>query len=108
MPTPGYELRRGDELVATGHLTRGESAREGARITIGGLQGIVRAAEAVLRERERRPAVQLLASVTSHSTLALAQRHRQNRSHELGDQPLCALEALRFPTLSSFSQNATG
>ncbi len=55
-----YELRRGDELVATGHLTWEEALEVGDRITISGLQGIVRAVEPVLGEHERRLVIQLL------------------------------------------------
>jgi hypothetical protein len=58
--------------VATGHLTWEETLELGDRITIGACKGIVRAVEALLGERERRLAVQLLASVSSHLTPALA------------------------------------
>jgi hypothetical protein len=54
-----YELRRGDELVATGRLTWEEALEVGDRITIGSQQGIVRAIEPLLGERERRLVVQL-------------------------------------------------
>ena len=39
MPTSGYQLRRGDELVATGHLTWEEALEVGDRITIGACRG---------------------------------------------------------------------
>ena len=55
-----YELRRGEEVVATGHLTEEQALKIGERIVIGGLVGIVRAIEPVLREREFRLVVQLL------------------------------------------------
>jgi hypothetical protein len=44
MPTLAYryELLRGDELVATGHLTREEPLGVGERIVLGGRPGIVR------------------------------------------------------------------
>jgi len=55
-----YELRRGEEVVATGHLTEEQALEIGERIVIGGLLGIVRAIEPVLGEREFRLVVQLL------------------------------------------------
>jgi len=55
-----YELRRGDKLVATGHLTREQSLAVGERLVIGGKAGIVRAVEPLLGERELRLVVQLL------------------------------------------------
>ena len=55
-----YELRRGEEVVATGHLTEEQALKIGERIVIGGLVGIIRAIEPVLREREFRLVVQLL------------------------------------------------
>jgi hypothetical protein len=55
-----YELRRGDEVVATGHLSREEPLEVGERLAINGQVGIVRTAEAVLGERELRLVVQLV------------------------------------------------
>jgi hypothetical protein len=55
-----YELRRGEEVVATGHLTEEQALEIGERIVIGGLLGIVRVIEPVLGEREFRLVVQLL------------------------------------------------
>ena len=54
-----YELRRGEEVVATGHLTREQLLEVGDRIVIGGLAGTVRAVEPVLGERELRLVVQV-------------------------------------------------
>jgi hypothetical protein len=54
-----YELRRGEEVVATGHLTRDRPFEVGERIEIGGSVGTVRAVEPVLGERELRLVVQL-------------------------------------------------
>jgi hypothetical protein len=54
-----YELRRGDEIVATGHLSR-SAACGGERLTIGGREGIVRTVEPLLGEREQRLVVQLV------------------------------------------------
>ena len=54
-----YELRRGEEVVATGHLTEEQALEIGDRIVIGGLLGIVRAIEPVLGEHEFRLVVQL-------------------------------------------------
>ena len=55
-----YELRRGDEVVATGHLSREQSLEVGDRLRIGGREGIVRIVEPLLGERELRLVVQLV------------------------------------------------
>jgi hypothetical protein len=55
-----YELRRGDEVVATGHLSREEPLEVGDRLEINGQVGIVRAIEPLLGERELRLVVQLV------------------------------------------------
>jgi hypothetical protein len=59
VPEYRYELRRGEEVIATGHLSREESLEVGARITIGSHSGIVRSVEPLLHERELRLVVQL-------------------------------------------------
>ena len=58
-----YELRRGDEIIATGHLTHQTPLEVGDRIAIGRAEGIVRAIEPTLGEIERRLDVQLLTSM---------------------------------------------
>jgi hypothetical protein len=55
-----YELRRGDEIVATGHLSRDRPLAVGERLTIGSREGIVRTVEPLLGEREQRLVVQLV------------------------------------------------
>jgi hypothetical protein len=55
-----YELRRGEEVVATGRLNYEQPLEVGDRIEIGGQHGIVSTIEPVLRERELRLVVQLL------------------------------------------------
>ena len=60
MPDYLYELRRGDEVVATGHLTREEPLEVGERAEIAGRVGIVRAIEPLLGETELRLVAQLL------------------------------------------------
>jgi hypothetical protein len=55
-----YELRRGDEVVATGRLNYEQPVEVGDRIEIGGQHGIVNAIEPIFRERELRLVVQLL------------------------------------------------
>ena len=55
-----YELRRGDEVVATGHLSREEPLEVGDRLPIGGREGIVRTVEPLLGELELRLVVQLV------------------------------------------------
>jgi hypothetical protein len=55
-----YELRRGEEVVSTGHLMWEQALEVGERLEIGGVLGIVRVVEPVLGEREFRLVVQLL------------------------------------------------
>ena len=55
-----YELRRGEEIVATGHLTREDALKVGDRLVIGERLGIVRSIEPIFREPESRLVVQLL------------------------------------------------
>ena len=61
MPTFAYryELRRGEELLATGHLTHQQQLEVGERIAIVGMVGIVRAVEPVVGGREFRLVVQV-------------------------------------------------
>jgi len=59
MPDYRYELRRGDEVIATGHLSRERPFEVGERLTIGSQSGIVRSVEPLLGERELRLVVQL-------------------------------------------------
>jgi hypothetical protein len=55
-----YELRRGEDVIATGHITRERALEVGERLTMSGQPGIVRSIEPVLNERELRLIVQLL------------------------------------------------
>jgi hypothetical protein len=55
-----YELRRGEELVATGHLSREQPLEVGERLEIAGQLGIVRTVEPLLGEHELRLVVQLV------------------------------------------------
>jgi len=55
-----YELRRGDEVVATGHLRREEPLEVGDRLEINGQPGIVRTVDPLLGEHELRLVVQLV------------------------------------------------
>ena len=55
-----YELRRGDEIIATGHLPHDTPLEVGDRITIGTAQGIVREIDPILGESESRLVVQLI------------------------------------------------
>jgi hypothetical protein len=54
-----YELRCGDEIVATGHLSREQPLEVGDRIEVGGRPGIVRTIEPLLGEYEVRLVVGL-------------------------------------------------
>jgi hypothetical protein len=61
MPTLDYryELRRGDEIVATGHLSHVQPLEVGQRVEVAGQTGIVRTVEPILGQRELRLIVQL-------------------------------------------------
>jgi hypothetical protein len=59
MPDYRYELRRGDEVIATGHFSREQPLEVGERIAIAGRTGIVRDVVPLLGERELRLVVQL-------------------------------------------------
>jgi hypothetical protein len=54
-----YELRRGEEVIATGRLTRERALEVGERIAIGGRPGVVRSVEPVLAEPELHLVIQL-------------------------------------------------
>src|SRR5207302_1929166 len=47
-----YELRRGEEVVATGHLSHDRPFEVGERVEIAGSAGTVRAVEPLLGEHE--------------------------------------------------------
>ena len=55
-----YELRRGEEVLATDHTTREEPIETGDRVPPGGREGIVRSVEPILGEHELRLVVQLV------------------------------------------------
>ena len=55
-----YELRQGEEVVATGRLSRERPFEVDERVSIGGREGIVRAIAPLLGERELRLVVQLV------------------------------------------------
>jgi hypothetical protein len=59
LATYRYELRRGDEIVATGHLTNDEQLEVGQSIKIGKHEGVIRTIEPLLRDDELRIVVQL-------------------------------------------------
>ena len=59
-----YELRRGEEVVATGHLTPDRPLEAGERIEIGGAVGTIRAIEPLLGERELRLVVEMWREAT--------------------------------------------
>jgi hypothetical protein len=54
-----FELRRGDEVIATATYTREQPLQVGDRIEIGGEPGTVRTIAPLLGEREVRLVVQL-------------------------------------------------
>jgi hypothetical protein len=57
--TRGSSQGRGEEVLATGHLSREQPLEVGEWIVIGGRPGIVRTIEPLLGERELRLVVQL-------------------------------------------------
>ena len=59
-----YELKRGEEMLATGHLNRDTPLDTGDRITINGREGIIRSVEPQLGEPEQRLVIQLLCART--------------------------------------------
>jgi len=59
MPDYRYELRRRDEVIATGHVSREQPLEVGERLSIGSRAGIVRDVEPILGERELLLVVQL-------------------------------------------------
>jgi hypothetical protein len=65
MPDYRYELRRGDEVIATGHFSREQPLEVGEWITIGSRAGIVRDVGPLLGERELRLLVQLTRDLES-------------------------------------------
>jgi hypothetical protein len=59
MPDYRYELRRSEEVIATGHLSREQPLEVGEQIAIGSHSGIVHAIDPLLHERELRLVVRL-------------------------------------------------
>jgi hypothetical protein len=55
-----YELRRGDDVVATGRVSREKPLEVGERVILGGREGIVRSIDLLFGERELRVVVQLV------------------------------------------------
>ena len=47
-----YEIRRGDEVIATGHLTLDQLLSVGETVKIGRLEGLVESVEPTLADRE--------------------------------------------------------
>jgi Mechanosensitive ion channel, beta-domain len=59
-----YELRRDQDVVATGHISFEQPLQVGDRVTIGTSQGIVQSVTPTLQDRELQLIVQLLPSDT--------------------------------------------
>jgi hypothetical protein len=55
-----YELRHGDEIVSTGHLTLERTLEVGDRVAIEGHEGLVYSVEPLLGANELRLVVELL------------------------------------------------
>ena len=58
-----YELRRTEEIVATGHLSRETPLQVGDRLMISGSQGIVRRIDPTIDDQELHLVIQLLPDV---------------------------------------------
>jgi hypothetical protein len=59
MPAYRYEMRRGDEVVATGHLTQERPLEVGETLTIGSRSALVRSVEPQLHDLEMQLVMQL-------------------------------------------------
>lgn len=59
MPAYRYEVRRGDEIVATGHLSHEQPLEVGETLTIGRRLGLVRSIEPQLHQQELQLVLQL-------------------------------------------------
>jgi hypothetical protein len=55
-----YELRRGDEVLATGHLSSEEPFTVGDRISVNRRDGVIRTIEPLLADSEQRLVIQVL------------------------------------------------
>jgi hypothetical protein len=55
-----YELKRGDEVLATGHLSSEPPFAVGDPITVNGREGIIRTVAPLLADTEQRIVIQLL------------------------------------------------
>jgi len=62
-----YELRRGEEVIATGRMMRERALEVGERIPLSGRLGVVRSIEPVLGERDLHMVVQLFRDQISRS-----------------------------------------
>ena len=59
MPVYRYEVRRGDEIVATGHLNHEQPLQVGEKLTVGSRLALVRSIEPRLHEHELQLIMQL-------------------------------------------------
>ena len=59
MPAYRYVVRRGDEVVATGHLTQERPLEVGETLTIGSRSALVRSVEPTLHDLEMQLVMQL-------------------------------------------------
>ena len=55
-----YELRRGEQIIATGQLTHEQPLEVGQRVTLAGREGIVRSIIPIRGQNQQRLIVQLL------------------------------------------------
>ena len=69
MPEYRYELRCGDEMIATGHLSHEQPLEASDRIMLGSRTGIVRDVEPLLGEHELRLVVQLTGDESAAETV---------------------------------------
>jgi hypothetical protein len=60
MPDYRYEVHRGTEVIATGHMTCEQPLVIGESITIGSRPGRVRSVDPILHERRMRLVIELL------------------------------------------------
>ena len=60
MPDYRYEMRRGDEVVATGHLSQERPLQVGQTLTLGSRMSLVRSIEPQLHDQELQLVLELV------------------------------------------------
>lgn len=90
-----YELFRGAEGIATGHLTREQPLEVGEQMMIDGRPGVVRLVEPLLGERELRLVAQLWLRRTGRAS-AVARSGSTDRALSNASAPSCGVRSLHL------------